>query len=185
MSEEYSSLIEENKEMLLDIMDNIENKSRGDIKAEIVDCLEQYKATEEPTIVASAVHPNPQACFDFVRLDKPKKKNYNQIIDSDLVDYNIPRDEEAIRRGHKEDLPISFLTIKDGEVEKGAQWYMNRFERLSPEMAMLLARYNWGDLKHQTKKKIKNDKKKALKKGNKYEPLAFTAKKGKYVISFD
>lgn len=180
-----TSLIEENKEMLLTILENLDDKPKEDVKKEIVDCLSHYKATQEPSVVATAIHDNPAACYDFVRLDKPKDKNYNEVVDGLKMDYNIPRDEEAKNRGFQEDLPISFLSIQDGEVEKGKMWYMNRFPKLPPEMADLLARYNWGDLKYQTKKKIKNDKKKALKKGKKYEPLAFSVKTGKFRVEFD
>lgn len=180
-----TSLIEDNKEMILTILENLDDKPKEDIKKDIVDCLEHYATNQEPSVVATAIHDNPAACYDFVRLDKPKLKNYNEVVDGLKLDYNIPRDEDAIKRGFKEDLPISFLSIQDGEIEKGKMWYIQRFPKLPPEMADLLARYNWGDLKYQTKKKIKNDKKKALKKGKKYEPLAFSVKTGKFKVEFD
>lgn len=183
MSEETQGIFEDTKEYILTQLEMGED--RENIKMEIVDALENYKGTQQPTKVATAIHSDERACFDFVRLDKPTKKNYNEYVDGLKMDYNIPRDDDAKRRGFKEDLPISFLSIKDGEVEKGKCWYLQRFPKLPPEMADLLARYNWGDLKYQTKKKIKNDKKKAIKKGKKYEPLAFSIKTGKFKVEFD
>ena len=184
MSEESLGLIEENREMLLDILENVDNKPKENIKAEIVDCLSHFKANQEPTLSAQVVCDDAKACYDFVNLDKPRDKKYSFLASSEL-DYNIPRDAEAIKKGHKEDLPISFLSIQEGEVERGTQWYQERFDKLPPEMASLLARYNWGDLKYQNKKKIKNDRKKAIRKGKNYEPLAFKVEHKKVVVQFD
>ena len=186
MSEEYSNIIEDNKEMLLDIMSNIDNKNKGEVKMEIVDCLEDYALNQVPSIVGQAEHENPKACFDFVDLNKPAPHNYKKhIVDLNRIDYNIPRDIDAVKKGHSEDLPISFLSIKEGEIDLGKEWYINRFPKLPEPIAELMARYNWGDLKYQTKKKVKNDKKKALKKGKKYEPLAFKVERGVFKVSFD
>ena len=184
MSEEGLGLIEENREMLLDILENVDNKPKENIKAEIVDCLSHYKANQEPTLSAQVYCDDEKACYDFVNIDKPIDKKYTfKVVDE--LDYNIPRDDEAIKKGHKEDLPISFLSIQEGEVERGTLWYQQRFEKLPTEMASLLARYNWGDLKYQTKKKIKNDRKKAIKKGKNYEPLTYKIEHKKVVIEFD
>ena len=90
-----TSLIEDNKEVLLTILENIEDKPKEEIKRDIVDCLEHYASNQEPSVVAQAIHDNPAACYDFVRLDKPKLKNYNEVVDGLKLDYNIPRDEEA------------------------------------------------------------------------------------------
>lgn len=180
MSEEYSSIIEDNKEMLLDILEN------GRSKKEIVDCLENFATNQVPMLVGKVESDDPKANFDIVDTDKPVPKNYKKhLIDLSKIDYDIPRDEEAKNKGIQEDLPISFLSIKEGDIEQGKEWYLNRFPKLPEPMAELMARYNWGDLKYQTKKKIKNDKKKAQKKGKKYEPLAFKVEQGKFKISFD
>lgn len=152
---------------------------------EIIDCLSDYKLNEEPKVVAQVDTDDPSTQYTFVDINKPSKKNYNEMLGIDNIDYEIPRDEDAKRRGFKEDLPISFLSIKDGEVDLGKSWYMKKFPKLPEPMAELMARYNWGDLKYQTKKKIKNDKKKCIKKGKNYEPLAFTIKSGRFVVNFD
>ena len=184
MSEEYCGIIEENKEMLLDILENVDNKSKDKVKVDIIDCLENYALNQVPSLIAQIEAEDPKACFDIVDLDKPSKKSY---FDFDLskTDYNIPRDKEAIDKGIQEDLPISFLQIQEGEIEKGTAWYLQRFPKLPDSMAEMMARYNWGDLKYQTKKKIKNDKKKSIKKGKKYEPLAFKIERGTFKINFN
>lgn len=186
MSEEYSSIIEDNKEMLLTLLEEVNNKPKEEIKMEIIDCLENYAKNQVPQVVGKVNSDNPSMCYELVCLENPVPKNYNKhLLDLSCIDYNIPRDDDAIRKGHKEDLPISFLQIKEGDVDEGKNWYLNRFPKLPEPMAELMARYNWGDLKNQTKKKIKNDKKKAVKKGKKYEPLAFKVEYGKFKVSFD
>lgn len=185
MSEEYSNIIEDNKEMLLDILENVDNKSKENIKVDIIDCLENYAKNQVPSLIAQISSDDPKACFDIVNIDKPADKNiFYDGVDLGKMDYCIPRDKEAIDKGIQEDMPVSFLQIKEGEIEKGTSWYLQRFPKLPDSMAEMMARYNWGDLKYQTKKKIKNDKKKLSKKGKKYEPLAFKIERGSFTIDF-
>lgn len=151
----------------------------------IKDALEDFKLSEEPKLLATLSTNDPKACYDLVDLNQKVKKDKSNYIDGSKMDYKIPRDEDAIRKGHKEDMPISFLSIKDGEIERGKQWYLSQFNKLPDEIAELLARYNWGDLKYQTKKKVKNDRKKAIRKGKKYEPLSnLEVKQGNFVVDF-
>tara|TARA_R110000822_G_scaffold162128_2_gene302491 strand:- start:99 stop:659 length:561 start_codon:yes stop_codon:yes gene_type:complete len=185
MSEEYCGIIEENKEMLLDILENVNNKTKENIKCDIMDCLENYAKNQVPSLIAQVSSDDPKACFDIVNIDLPADKNYfYDGVDLGKMDYSIPRSKEAIDKGIQEDLPISFLQIQEGEIEKGKGWYLQRFPKLPDSMAELMARYNWGDLKYQTKKKIKNDKKKLTKRGKKYEPLAFKIERGSFTIDF-
>jgi hypothetical protein len=62
-------------------------------------------------------------------------------------------------------IPSSFFMIKEGEIEKGKDWYLNHDPKLPNEIAEMMARYNWGDLKYMTKKSAKRDRKKLGKKG--------------------
>ena len=152
----------------------------------IKDALEDFNLNEEPKLLATLSTNDPKACYDIVDLNQKVKKDEANYIDGSKMDYLIPRDEDAIRKGHQEDMPISFLSIKDGEIQKGKEWYLTNFNKLPPEIAELLARYNWGDLKYQTKKKVKNDRKKALRKGKKYEPLSnLKVNKGNFVVDFN
>jgi len=150
------------------------------------DALEDFKLNEEPKLIATLQTDDPRACYDIVDLNQKVKVDKSNYIPQNKMDYKIPRDEDAIRKGHQEDMPISFLSIKDGEIQKGKEWYLTNFNKLPPEIAELLARYNWGDLKYQTKKKVKNDRKKALRKGKKYEPLSnLKVNKGNFVVDFN
>ena len=90
-----------------------------------------------------------------------------ELADHTKLDFDIPRDSEAIRKGHSQDLPLSFFEIQNGDIESGRRWYQGKYPKLSDEFAYLLARYNWGDLKYATKKSIRNNAKKVKKKTGK------------------
>ena len=176
------SFSDEEIKMLKKIMEDTDPSSKEE---RIKDVLADFKLSEEPKHLATLSTDDPKCSYDIVDLNQKVSKDKANYIDGSKMDYKIPRDEDAIRKGHKEDMPISFLSIRDGEIERGKQWYLSQFNKLPDEIAELLARYNWGDLKYQTKKKVKNDKKKALRKGKKYEPLSnLEVKKGNFVVSF-
>ena len=108
---------------------------------------------------------NYEFCKPGSRLVKP------QTISETKIDFNVPRSEEAIKKGHKEDLPISFFNIAEGDVESGKVWYQTKFPKLPDDFAYLLSRYNFGDLKYATKKSLKNARKKSIKKSGKKEDI--------------
>tara|TARA_R100001079_G_scaffold109163_1_gene81209 strand:+ start:3100 stop:3645 length:546 start_codon:yes stop_codon:yes gene_type:complete len=177
------SFSEDEIKMLKKIMEETDPKLKDQL---LKDALEDFKLNEEPKQIATISTSDPRATYDIVSLTEKQKKDEANYIDGSKMDYQIPRDEDAIRKGHTEDLPISFLSIKEGEVERGKQWYLQQFPKLPDEIAMLLARYNWGDLKYQTKKKVKNDRKKAIRKGKKYEPLSnLEVKQGNFIVDFN
>ena len=129
--------------------------------------------------------------YDLVDKTKKQPKDHTEdyLEHEDSMDYLIPRDEEAIQKGHHCDLPISFLSIKEGEVETGKMWYLQHYPKLSEEMAELLARYNWGDMKFMTKKSAKNERKKYKKKHNKDKKITdcdkLEKKEGKFIVEFN
>ena len=106
-------------------------------------------------------------------------------ISNHNVDYTIPRSEEAIKKGHKEDLPISFFDIEYGNIEAGKQWYLNKFPKLTEDFAYLLARYNWGDLKYATKKSLKNERKKLVKKTGKKKNVVMKINREPVLVKWD
>ena len=125
--------------------------------------------------------------YDFVKKDTIQQTNLEEVIASSHMDYLVPRDETAIEKGHHCDLPISFLSIKEGEVELGKEWYMTHYPKLSEEMAELLARYNWGDMKFMTKKSAKNQRKKYEKKHHKPKDVhegGLQKKEGTFLVEF-
>ena len=94
--------------------------------------------------------------YDFVSFDKVVKKEMTEYVDTSKCDYDIAFDKNKI--------PTSFLQIKEGEIEKGKNWYLQNDPKLPDEIAEMMARYNWGDLKYMTKKSLKNSQKKLNKK---------------------
>jgi len=77
------------------------------------------------------------------------------------------------------------MEIKEGEVEKGKEWYLKRDPKLPDGIASLLARYNWGDLKYMpNKKQYKNAQKKLKKKGGDIL-TGLVVKKGTILVKFD
>jgi hypothetical protein len=49
--------------------------------------------------------------------------------------------------------------IKEGEIQKGKAMVFKYDPKLPNEIAEMMARYNWGDLKYMTKKSAKRDRK--------------------------
>jgi len=94
----------------------------------------------------------------------------------DKVDYGIdfpklePEPENNAITDFKNGLPdtrknLSFLQVKS--IEEGIEWYRNLDPKIPEELLPLFARWNWGDLSTLTKKQVKNEHKKAVKKGKK------------------
>ena len=84
--------------------------------------------------------------------------NPNDIdwVDPSLVDYGYGPGSEAQPVGH----PLSFLQVST--VEEGAEWY-GRNTRYPELVCEMLAKYQWGDLRHTTPKEFRNQKKKQKK----------------------
>ena len=104
----------------------------------------------------------------------------------DKYDFYVPLDPE-VRDNTKHDvsLPASFLQIKEGEVDKGIEWYRKYYPKVLDELIEIMAQYNFGDLK--ARKSVRNDAKK-YKKKFKREPriaLGLTINKGPHVVRFD
>jgi hypothetical protein len=111
----------------------------------------------KPSVVGKVNSDNPHMNYDFVSFDKIEKKEPVEYIHSNKCDYDINVKDKKI--------PHSFFMIKEGEIEKGKEWYLKHDPKLPVEIAEMMARYNWGDLKYMTKKSAKNQRKKLAKKG--------------------
>ena len=130
--------------------------------------------------------PDEKMNYDFVSFENIEKKDPMEYIDGNKIDYLIANPDKENNK-LKEDMPISFLDIKEGEVEKGKEWYLRKDPKLPDCMAELLARYNWGDIKNMpNKKQYKSAQKKAQRKGKDIIdiPLLKT-KKGPFIVKFD
>lgn len=112
---------------------------------------------QRPVVVGKMTDENPAMNYEFVDFKKIEKKNVLEYIDKNKLDYDISIKDRLI--------PVSFLDIKEGEIEKGKEWYLKYDPKLPTEIAEMMARYNWGDLKYMTKKNAKNSRKKLAKKG--------------------
>jgi len=137
-----------------------------------------------PRVVGRTNEPDKKMNYDFVSFKEIEKKQPIEYIDPDKVDYLIhnPNKEKCKL---KEDMPFSFMDIKEGEVEKGKEWYLKRDPKLPDGIAGLMARYNWGDLKYMpNKKQYKNAQKKLSKKGGDIL-TGLVIKKGGHTIKFD
>ena len=143
-----------------------------------LDMFDRLKAQKEYNEkVSSLLHPNqrpavvgimndedPRKQFEFVRFDKIETKHPIEYINSEAIDYDVVNTNKENSKC-KKDMPISFLAIKEGDIESGKEWYKHYDPKLPDNIAELMARHNWGDLKYMTKKSAKNQKKKLSKKG--------------------
>ena len=139
-----------------------------------------------PTIVGQTREVNNAMCYDFVSFKEIHKKDPIEYIAPKKVDYTIHNpDKENCKL--KEDMPFSFLDIKEGEVKKCKEWYLQRDPKLPDGIAELMARYNWGDLKNMPNKKQYNNAQKKLQKKGKdiLGDGKLCAKKGCFVVEFD
>lgn len=161
--------------------------------------IDKIKIGQKPLKVGYLDEPNSKLCYDFVALDKIVESQSNDgetpitAIDGNKINYDIPINENIkknfdpklafVREADDGKLPLSFLSIKEGEVDKGKNWYLQNDPKLPDDIAELMARYSFGDLKHMTKKEAKNRRKKLAKKGKTiYEDNKLCVKKGKFVV---
>ena len=125
---------------------------------------------------------DPKAGYTLV---SPNAEDYNpaqvEWVSSDHVDYNLvaPESFETKPGGHA-GLPISYLQIST--VEAGAEWYKAN-TRYPDEVCEMMAKYEWGDLRHTTKKEFKNMKKRSTKRAKK--PKSLVVKRGPILVHFD
>jgi hypothetical protein len=116
----------------------------------------------KPKVVGKINSENPHMDYDFVSFDKIEKKEPVEYVESSKCDYDISVSNDNTKN---KSIPSSFFMIKEGEIQKGKEWYLNYDPKLPNEIAEMMARYNWGDLKYMTKKSAKRDRKKLSKKG--------------------
>ena len=123
----------------------------------VSDCI--FGTGQRPSVVGKVKSDNPAMDYEFVDFKKIQKKEPMEYVDSNMLDYDMKVDIS------KEPIPTSFLMIKEGEIEKGKDWYLKHDPKLPTEIAEMMARYNWGDLKFMTKKNAKHQRKKLKHKG--------------------
>ena len=68
-------------------------------------------------------------------------------VDIEKYDFYIPLPPEVKENTkHNDPLPASFLQIKEGDVDKGIDWYRKHYPKIPDELIEIMARYNFGDL---------------------------------------
>lgn len=126
----------------------------------------------ENKIIAMVNTKDTKLNYEFVSPSYRTLKMY-KAHDDTMIDFAVPRPIEAIKKGHTTDLPLSFFQIHEGDIQAGKQWYLHRFPKLHEDLAELMARYNWGDLKYATKKSLRNYRKRVVKKTGSVPKLSF------------
>tara|TARA_R100000231_G_scaffold138781_1_gene118014 strand:- start:909 stop:1457 length:549 start_codon:yes stop_codon:yes gene_type:complete len=112
-----------------------------------------------------------------------------ELVDIDKYDYEVPADVLNEKRTdgkilHKDGLPLSFIQI-DNEVD-GIDWYKKHYPKIPTDLLSIIARYHWGE--PITKKGIKNEKKKIIKKKQQQGLKVLTSKDNSdnpFTINFD
>jgi hypothetical protein len=143
---------------------------------------------------------DPRLCYDVV--PKPTAEDLEPVAEGtcgvvknqettpiDKYDYLIPlTEEDKATSKHTQPLPLSFLQIKEGDVDSGILWYKQHYPKVPDELIEIMARYNFGDLKYATRKSIKNNAKKYKKKSADAKALqtqGLVVKKGPVKVVFD
>ena len=126
---------------------------------------------------------DPKAGYTLVSADA---EDYNptsvEWVSGEKVDYNLVAPESfEMKPGGHAGLPMSYLQIHT--VEGGTEWYKAN-TKYPDEVCEMMAKYEWGDLKHTTKKEFRNQKKKTTKKKAKKQQ-GMTIKHGPVVLPFD
>lgn len=120
---------------------------------------------------------DPQLNYNILNSKEEQIKEY---IETDPLDYEIPPELLNKNGGQKleKGLPLSFLQIKTEE--DGVEWYKKHYPQIPTDLLPVIARYHWGE--PMTKKGLKNERKKVIKKA---ESKGMTIKRGKVLVKFD
>ena len=121
-----------------------------------------------------------RSSYEFGKV-APNKYKEMSIINK--YDYELSAEYLNERRSdgkelHKDPLPLSFIQITNEK--DGAVWYKNNYPRIPDDLIPIIARYHWGE--PITKKGIRNEKKKIIKKGKEQKGLQI--KKGPVFVEF-
>ena len=121
-----------------------------------------------------------RSSYEFGKV-APNKYKEMSIINK--YDYELSAEYLNERRSdgkelHKDPLPLSFIQIKNEK--DGALWYKMNYPRIPDDLIPIIARYHWGE--PITKKCIRNEKKKIIKKGKEQKGLQI--KKGPVFVEF-
>jgi len=113
---------------------------------------------------------------------EPAMDEYNEIISSEQLDYSIGCPEPDISNCDTRK-NLSYLQVKT--IEEGIEWYRHLDPMIPDELLILMSRWSFGDLSTITKKQVKNEHKRAVKKGKKKGDInSIKIKRGPCVLTF-
>ena len=128
-----------------------------------VDYVNLYQVSDDTVILNNELDKS----LDYAISKNPVEKVYKEYSNIDNYDYVL--DANTLNKlrtdgktPHKEgnDIPLSFIQINSEH--DGALWYKQHYPQIPDELIPIIARYHWGE--PITKKGIKNEKKKIMKK---------------------
>ena len=149
-----------------------------DEELEINQDLSQIKTKNKIFVVSN----EPKLNYVFMKPEDVKNDPTElTTISRDQIDYGV-----VVKKGDEDTLdetkPLSYVSIKNPD--DGEKWYRDKYPELPDDFYGIIARYTWGQ--PQTKKSIKNEKKKYEKKKNKDKPpQGLSVLQGKFEVKFD
>tara|TARA_R110000737_G_scaffold302739_2_gene309868 strand:- start:3303 stop:3962 length:660 start_codon:yes stop_codon:yes gene_type:complete len=154
-------------------LDKDPRKNKGN-----TDYLNLYETDEGAVHLVNEL--DSRSSYEFGKV-APNKYKEMSIINK--YDYELSAEYLNERRSdgkelHKDPLPLSFIQIKNEK--DGALWYKMNYPRIPDDLIPIIARYHWGE--PITKKGIRNEKKKIIKKGKEQKGLQI--KKGPVFVEF-
>ena len=121
-----------------------------------------------------------RSSYEFGKIAPNKYKEMSIInkYDYDLSAEFLNEKRTDGKELHKDPLPLSFIQISNEK--DGALWYKMNYPRIPDDLIPIIARYHWGE--PITKKGLKNEKKKIIKKEAKQNGME--VRKGNFKVSF-
>jgi len=107
-------------------------------------------------------HLDKKTNYEFGKSTPNKYQEYSIInkYDYEMSAEHLNQNRSDGKELHKDPLPYSFIQINNEK--DGALWYKQNYPRIPDDLIPIIARYHWGE--PITKKSIKNEKKKIVKK---------------------
>ena len=142
------------------------------------DYLNLYETDEGAVHLVNKLDGRSSYEFGKIAPNKYKEMSIINKYDYDLSAEFLNEKRTDGKELHKDPLPLSFIQISNEK--DGALWYKMNYPRIPDDLIPIIARYHWGE--PITKKGLKNEKKKIIKKEAKQSGLE--VRKGKFKVLF-
>tara|TARA_R110002126_G_scaffold115257_2_gene253980 strand:+ start:334 stop:1011 length:678 start_codon:yes stop_codon:yes gene_type:complete len=154
-------------------LDKDPRKNKGN-----TDYLNLYETDEGAVHLVNELDSRSSYEFGKVAPNKYKEMSIINKYDYDLSAEFLNEKRTDGKELHKDPLPLSFIQISNEK--DGALWYKMNYPRIPDDLIPIIARYHWGE--PITKKGLKNEKKKIIKKEAKQNGME--VRKGNFKVSF-